>query len=91
MTINDLQNTTQKTKNRATQNVGMNSGGTGRLMCSCSTSNSRHDTVKRREYHLQHASCWTLSIRKLNTNYIIQHEHPTKQMGEKRNRTSFLC
>jgi hypothetical protein len=63
-TNNDLQNTTQKTIDRATR-TPLKTGGelccSGRVSSSCSTSDTRRPTVKlkRHEHHLIWKSCWT--------------------------------
>ncbi len=61
-TNNDLQNITQKTKDRATQ-FPIKTGGElrypGWVSRYCSTCDTRRVTVKRHEYHLIWKSCWT--------------------------------
>ena len=53
--INDLQNMTQKNKDRATPTL-LNTGGElrcpGRVISSCSICDTRRATVKRLEHHL---------------------------------------
>jgi hypothetical protein len=57
---NDLENTTYKTKDRTTR-IPLKNGGdlmcSRRVICSCSTCDTWHVTVKRREHHLTWKSC----------------------------------
>ena len=60
-TSNDLQNITQKTKNRATRTppkTGCELRGSGRVSSSCSTCDTRRVTVKRHEHRLKWKSLW---------------------------------
>jgi hypothetical protein len=61
-TNNDLQNITQKTKDRATR-TSLKAGGelmcSGRVNSSCLTCDTRRVTVKRHEQRQIWKSCWT--------------------------------